>query len=267
LRLDLFLGLEQADLALHVHEDATESLLDAQRLEETLFLGNGKLDIPGDQVREAPRIGNGIEHLMHDLFGETTPFAKLGGTLANFLVKRLEGGVVVVERGHLLRSHDHRGHVALGRRVLERRGPLLPLQQQLHAAEPALDLPDPRDHAHRVEDVRRRLIGIVPLSDGEHEPVTLQRRFDRAQRSRPAGRDRRGEARKDHGSAKRKDRKCLALSHACYLFSEERPASGGPGVRRTLHSMVGGRRRASMEPTHERSHARMRVASVQGSRT
>ena len=40
LRLDLFLRFEQPDLALDVHEHATESLLDAQRLEQSLLLGD-----------------------------------------------------------------------------------------------------------------------------------------------------------------------------------------------------------------------------------
>ena len=41
LRLDLFLRLEQADLALHVHEHAAQPLLDAQRLEQPCFSATG----------------------------------------------------------------------------------------------------------------------------------------------------------------------------------------------------------------------------------
>src|SRR4029453_3786975 len=93
------------------------------------------------------------------------------------------------------------------------------------------------------EDVRRRLIRVVALGNREYQTVAFQRRFDRAQRSRSTSRNRRGEARKDHGSAKRKDRKCLALSHSEYLFLEERPASGGPGV--TAHTLFHGMRRTS----------------------
>jgi hypothetical protein len=88
----------------------------------------------------------------------------------------------------------------------------------LNTAEAALDLPDARYHAHRVEDVRRRFIRVIALCNREHQAVGFQRRFDRAQRSRSASRNRRGEAWKDHGSAKRKDRKGLALSHSKYLF-------------------------------------------------
>ena len=129
--------------------------------------------------------------------------------------------------------------IAFGGRVLERSRALLALEQQLHAAQAALDLPDARDDAHRVQDVRRRLVGVVALRDGEDEPIALERRLDRAKRSRSAGRDRGGEPRKDHGPAKREDRKRLALSHSVRTWKfEERPASGGPGVRRTLHSMA-----------------------------
>jgi hypothetical protein len=39
LRLDLLLRLEQADLALHVHEHAAQALLDGQRLEQSLLFG------------------------------------------------------------------------------------------------------------------------------------------------------------------------------------------------------------------------------------
>jgi hypothetical protein len=88
----------------------------------------------------------------------------------------------------------------------------------LNTTEAALDLPDSRDDAHRVEDVRRRFIRVIALRDRENQAIAFQRRFDRAQRSRSTSRNRRGEARKDHGSAKRKDRKGLALSHSEYLF-------------------------------------------------
>ena len=89
-------------------------------------------------------------------------------------------------------------------------GALLALEQELDAAQAALDLPDARDDAHRVEDVRRRLVGVVALRDGEHEPVALERRLDGAQRSRPPRRDRRGEAREDDGPPQRENRQGLA---------------------------------------------------------
>ena len=104
------------------------------------------------------------------------------------------------------RSGRSRREVALGRGILERGRALLALEQQLHATQSTLDLADPGNDAHRVQDVRRRLVGIVTLRNGEDETVALQRRFDRAQRPRSPGRDRGRETRKDHGPAKREDR-------------------------------------------------------------
>jgi hypothetical protein len=58
---------------------------------------------------------------------------------------------------------------------------LLALQQQLYATEAALDLTDARNYTHRVQDVRRRLLGVVTLRDCEHETVTLEGGLDRSQ--------------------------------------------------------------------------------------
>ena len=66
LRLDVFLRLEQPDLTLHVDQDAAQPLLDAQRLEQSLLFRNGQLDVAGDQVGEAARVGDGVEDLVND---------------------------------------------------------------------------------------------------------------------------------------------------------------------------------------------------------
>ena len=55
LGLDVLLGVEHADLALHVDQDAAEPLLDAQRLEQRLPLGRGDVDVAGDEVGEPAR--------------------------------------------------------------------------------------------------------------------------------------------------------------------------------------------------------------------
>jgi hypothetical protein len=55
---------------------------------------------------------------------------------------------------------------------------LLTLQQKLHAAEAALNLTDSRNDAHRVQDIRCRLFGVVALRDCEHETVALEGRLD-----------------------------------------------------------------------------------------
>ncbi len=48
-------------------------------------------------------------------------------------------------------------------------GPLLALEEQLDAAQPALDLADPGDDADRVKLLGRGLLGQVTLGDGEDQ--------------------------------------------------------------------------------------------------
>jgi hypothetical protein len=72
------------------------------------------------------------------------------------------------------------------------------LKEQLHAAQPTLNLSDASDHSHRVENVWGGLVCIVSLRDREYEPLTFERGFDCAQCTGSAGRDRGGQARKYH---------------------------------------------------------------------
>src|SRR6185437_8439849 len=88
---------------------------------------------------------------------------------------------------HLVDGHDDGAQIPLGRRVLERRGALLALKQELDAAQAALDLPDARDDAHRVEDVRRGFVSVVALGHGKDESLGFERGLDGAQGPRPAG--------------------------------------------------------------------------------
>ena len=127
---------------------------------------------------------------MHDFLGQAALLAELGGALADLPVERLEGGVVLVERRHLLHRQDDGGEVALGLVYWSAWRARLALEQQLHAAEPALDLPDPGDDAHRVEDVGRRLVGVVALRDGEDQTIGLRGGLDGAQGPRPPRGDR-----------------------------------------------------------------------------
>ncbi len=206
LRLDLLLGLEQADLPLDVHEHPAEPLLDAQRLQQPLLLRDAQLDVAGHQVGEAPRLRHGVQHLADHLLRQPPLLSELGRPLAQFLVQRLERRVVFVEGTHLLRRHHDRRHVsALGRRVLHRRRALLSLQEQLHAPQAALDLPDARDHPHRVQDVGGRLIHVFPLRDREDETLLLERCLDRAQSPRSARGNRCRAPGEDRRAAKRQD--------------------------------------------------------------
>ena len=87
LRLDLLLHLDHADLLLHVHEHAAQPLLDAQDLEQPLLLGGGKLDVASHEVGEPARIGDRVEHLMHDLFGKSASFAEFTGAFPDLFVQ------------------------------------------------------------------------------------------------------------------------------------------------------------------------------------
>ena len=106
-----------------------------ERLEQPLLLRHRQLDVAGDEVGELAGLRHGIEHLVHHFLGKPAALAELGGALADLLVERLERGILVVERRHLLDVHHDRGEVSLALRELERRGPLLALQQELHAAQ------------------------------------------------------------------------------------------------------------------------------------
>ena len=150
---------------------------------------------------------------MHDLFGETATLAQLGGALANLRVERHERRVVLVRWLHLVDRHHDRREVVVHGGVLQGRRALLTLQEKLHAAQPTLDLPDARDDAHRVEDVRGRLVGVVTLRDGKHETVALEGGLDGAQGSRTARGDGRRQAGEDDRPPKRENGKRLAFSH------------------------------------------------------
>src|SRR5262249_37495279 len=132
--------------------------------------------------------------------------AELGSALTQLFVEGDERRVVLVQRLHFLDRHDDGAEEALGGVVLQRRGALLALQQQLDATQAALNLADPWDDTHRVQNVGRRFVGVVPLCDGKDESVAFQRGLDRAQRARPAGRNGRREAWKYDGSSQRKNR-------------------------------------------------------------
>ena len=55
LGLDVLLGIEHADLALHVHQHPAEPLLDAERLEQRLPLGRGDVDVARPPGRRTGR--------------------------------------------------------------------------------------------------------------------------------------------------------------------------------------------------------------------
>ena len=79
LRLDVLLGVQHADLPLHVHQHAAEPLLDAQRLEQHLPLRRRDVDVAGHEVGEPAGLVDPGQYLLHDLVGQARLLAQLGG--------------------------------------------------------------------------------------------------------------------------------------------------------------------------------------------
>ena len=241
--LDVLLRLQQADLALDEDEHLAHALLDREGLEEALLLRDGELDVAGHEIGELAGLGDRVQHLVHDLLGEAAALAEFGGALARLFVERLERRVLVVEREHLLGLDRDGLEVPVGGGVLQGRGALLPREQELHAAQAALDLPDAGDHAGGVEVLRAGLVGVVALGDGEDGALVLERRLDRAQCPGAAGRDRLGDAGEDDRPAQRQDGESLAVRHAVWDRmlgasgrGRRRAGARRSGPRRTLRS-------------------------------
>ena len=98
LRLDVFLRVQHADLALDVHQHPAEPLLDAQRLEQHLPLLGRDVDVAGDQVGEPARVVDPGQHLLDHLVGQAGLLAQLGGAGARLPVEGDEGRIFDVER-------------------------------------------------------------------------------------------------------------------------------------------------------------------------
>ena len=131
-----------------MHEHAAQPLLDAQCLQQPLLLRHRQLDVARHEIGKLPGIGDRIEHLMHDFLGKAPALPQLRRPFADFLVQRLERGVLHVECRHLLDVHHDGGKIPLDLSVLKRGGALLTLEQKLHAAEATLHLADASDDAH-----------------------------------------------------------------------------------------------------------------------
>jgi hypothetical protein len=105
-----------------------------------------------------------------------------------------------------------------GLHVLQGQGARLAVNQQLHAAAPALHLGDAHDGAHRVQVVGLHLVAVLLLRDGQHAPVARERGFDGLQRPRAPGRDRHGGPGKDDGLPQGEDRQHRLFAHWFVAF-------------------------------------------------
>ena len=199
LRFDIFLRVEHADLALHVHQDAPQTLLHGERLEQCLAVGGLDVEMPRHQVGEASWVGHALEHLLHDLFGQPRLLAQLPCALAGLAVQPHECGIFGIEGWQLPRFQQVCYQVAARVAVMDRGRAHVPVQRQLHAPEAALDLTDPGHRSERVQSRRGHDIDVLPLHHRENAPRrALERRFYGLERRRAAGSDGRGYAREQH---------------------------------------------------------------------
>ena len=90
---------------------------------------------------------------------------------------------------------------------------MLSLKKKLYAAKTALNLSDARDYAHRIQDFRRWLVGVIALSYRKDESIAFECGFDSAECSRSARGNRSGKPRKDYCSAKWENGYSLTLCH------------------------------------------------------
>ena len=98
-------------------------------------------------------------------------------------------GILGIERQHLLGLAHDGLEIALLLGVVDGDAALLAVEQQLHAGQPALELPDPGDGADGVEHVGGHALDVLPLGHREDQPLgRRQRGLDGPQRRRAARR-------------------------------------------------------------------------------
>ena len=214
LRLDVLLGVHEADLALDVDQHPPEPVLHREGLEERLPLDRGDVEVSRHQVGESAGVVHPGQHLLDDLLGQPRLLAQLGRAGARLAVERHEGRVVDVERGQLLGIPDHGVEIAVLFADVHRDAAPFAVEEQLHAGQAALQLSDSGDRADGVEVVGGDLLDVLPLGDREHQLVRRgQRGLDGAQGSGPTGADRRGDSGEEHDVAERKDGNGESLGH------------------------------------------------------
>ncbi len=217
LGLDVLLRVHEADLALDVHEDTPEPVLDRQRLEERLALHRGDVEVARHEVGEPSGVVHAGEHLLNDLLRQPRLLAQLGGARAGLAVERHERGILEADRRQFLGVADHGLEVAV--LVDDVHGDAAPLavQEKLHAGQAALQLPDLGDGTDGVEVVRADLFDVFPLGNGEYQFFRSgQRRLDGAKRPGPTGADGSRDAGEEHDIAEGENGDRQAFSHFEY---------------------------------------------------
>ena len=195
------------ELALDEQQHAPQALLDRQRLEQRLPVGERHVQVGGDGVGELARILDLGEEAVDHLARESQLGAELGGPLAHFAYQRHVRRRLDVERRHLLRLAHRRQQVVAVVGDAKGDASLFAAEDELHGVAAALHLHDPRDRADRVEDFRGRGVGVLALRRDERQAIRIdERSLDRRQRRRPAGRNRDRHAGEQHRLAERDHR-------------------------------------------------------------
>ena len=214
LGLDLLLGVEDGELALHLEQDLAQTLLDGEQLEELLAVGGGQFDVGRNQVGESRRLGGDGDHLLHELLREPGALGELDRALARLAEEGDESGVARVGRV-LVGGGDRRGDVvAVALLIAQRHAAPFAVQHELHAGEAALHLPEPGDGADAVEPVGAHVVDVLALRDREHQRLRrAQGRLDGAQGAGAPGADRQGDPGKEHGVPQGQDRNHQLVGH------------------------------------------------------
>ena len=216
LRLDVFLRREDADLPLDVHEHAAEAVFDGKRLEKLLPFGRRDVDVARDEVREAARLVDLREELLHGLFGKPHLRPQLGSALTRFLVQGGEKGVLRVRGRHLVGIDDDGfEHAVLLLENAHRDSAPFPLEQKAHAARSTLNRTDGRDRADHEQAVGRDALDVRALRHGEDLGVVLPHgQVDGAERSGAPCGDREADAGEQDGVTQREYGESQSFRHA-----------------------------------------------------
>ena len=196
-----------------MHQDPAEPLLDREGLQQRLTVRGADVEISRDQIGELARIMHAGEHLLHHLFRQPGLLTQLGGAGAGLLVETDKRRIIGIERLQLLRLEHDRLEVAVLVSHVHGDATALAMQQQLHAGEPALHLTDAGDGPDGEETVRAHRFDILPLGDGEDQPIRSgERGLDGAQRSWTPRADWRGGTRKEYHLTEGQDGEYETLS-------------------------------------------------------
>ena len=132
-------------------------------------------------------------------------------------MQRDKGGIVQIERQHLLGLAHDGLEIAFLVGVVDGNAAPLAMEQQLHAGKSALELSNAGDSSDGVEHIRAYALDVLPLRNGKDQPVgTGQGRLDCPQCGRPAGTNWSGDAGKQHNLSERKDGQGQSFSHSRY---------------------------------------------------